>query len=93
MTEEQRVHERYPAFEIVDLVARDSAGNEHIYPIMLRDKSPTGLGGVYIGQDSLDLEAEYSLKRQDGAEKKARIIWRKKVADYVSLLALEIVED
>ena len=90
MTEERRGEERQASFRMVGLIARDRAGNEREIPIMLRDISGNGIGGVYVGEDPLQMEDEFFLKEADDTVKPVRIIWTKKIADYVTMLGLEL---
>jgi hypothetical protein len=89
MAEERRGEERQASFRMVALIARDRAGNEREIPIMLRDISGNGLGGVYVGEDPLQMEDEFFLKEADDTVSPVRIIWTKKIADYVTMLGLE----
>jgi hypothetical protein len=93
MTDERREGERYPFFRRVGLIARDSGGNETEYAIMLRDASDRGLGGVYIGQDPIDNGRDFFLKEADDGVKKIRIVWTRRVAEYVSMLGFEIITE
>jgi hypothetical protein len=92
MESERRVEERYPSFNIVDLVTRDPSGAEHSFPVMLRDRSRPGLGGVFIGQVLPPLDNEYELKLADEEAIPVRLLWIRRVADYVSILGLELRE-
>jgi hypothetical protein len=90
MTEQRRREERQTSFRMVALIAEDRAGNQREIPIMLRDISGNGLGGVYVGEDPLQNEDEFFLKEADDSVKPIRIIWTKKIADYVTMLGLEL---
>lgn len=88
MTIDKRVHERYPAFDVVEIRVTD-AGGERTFSIMLRDRSEYGLGGVYVGQEELEMDLGYELK--DGEEfKPMRLVWKKRVADFVSVVGFLI---
>jgi hypothetical protein len=89
MLEERRGEGRQTSFRMVVLIARDHAGNQREIPIMLRDVTGNGIGGVYVGEDPLQMEDEFFLKEADGTVKPVRIIWTKKIADYVTILGLE----
>jgi hypothetical protein len=93
MTEERRGKERHTSFRMVGLIARDRAGNQREIPIMLRDISGNGIGGVYVGEDPLQMEDEFFLKEADETVKPVRIMWTKKIADYVTMLGLELGAD
>ena len=93
MESERRIEERYPSFEIVDLAVTDPSGVEHSFPIMLRDRSRPGLGGVFIGKVAPSLGGEYDLKAEDDAAVPVRLKWIRKVADYVSILGLELRDE
>ena len=93
MDSERRVEERYPSFNIVELVTRDPSGAEHSFPVMLRDRSRPGLGGVFIGQVAPPVDGDYELKIADEEEIPVRLLWVRKVADYVSIFGLELRDD
>ena len=93
MNSERRSDERYPSFRTVELVDRDPDGTEHIFPIMLRDQSWPGMGGVFIGQLPPPPEGEYELRGSDQQPVRVRLTWIRKVADYVSILGLEVLGD
>lgn len=80
-------------FRAAGLVVRDAAGNERRVPIMLRDASPSGFGGVYVDQDAPNVEDEFYLQEGDGTMIRVRIAWFHEVAEYVFLLGLERSEE
>ena len=90
MTEERRGEERETSFRMVALIARDRDGNEREIPIMLRDVTGNGIGGVYVGEESLPMEDDFFLRDTDERVWPVRIIWSKKVADYVTMLGLDL---
>jgi hypothetical protein len=89
MTDDRRGADRQASFRMVGLIARDRAGHEREIPIMLRDISGNGIGGVYVGEDPLQMEDEFFLREADDTVKPVRIIWTRKIADYVTLLGLD----
>lgn len=91
MSDERRDSDRSPSFNYVKLAAIDADGNEKIFPVILRDRSGSGLGGMYIGQEVLSPQGEFVLRDHQGGEKKVRIVWTKRVADYVQMLGMEFV--
>lgn len=93
MSDERRDDERNPDFRNVELVTTNSGGNEKSYPVTLRDTSGRGLGGMYVGQDTLSPAGTFVLRDADvGADRRVRIVWTKRVADYVQMLGLEVSE-
>jgi hypothetical protein len=90
MSDERRNLGRSPSFSYVKLVTTDARGNEKVLPLILRDRSGTGVGAMYIGQEVLNPTAEYVLRDAEGVEKKVRLVWSKRVADYVQMLGLAI---
>lgn len=92
MSDERRDTERSPSFNYVKLTSTDADGNEKTFPVILRDRSGSGLGGMYIGQEVLSPQGEFLLRDPEGGEKKVRIVWTKRVADYVQMLGMELVE-
>jgi len=93
MGEERRRHERNPSFEILKVVSRDPGGGETVVPIMLRDRSHLGLGGVYVGEAALDPANEYLLREAGRPERRMRLVWISKSADYVYILGFLIEEE
>jgi hypothetical protein len=90
MNDERRDQEREPNFRNVELVITGPSGIEMGFPVILRDSGTNGLGGVYVGQDLFIPEGEAVLK-DDDADKNVRVVWTKKVAEYVQILGLEVV--
>jgi hypothetical protein len=93
MSDERRQDERFPNIRYVKLVAPQPGGEEKLYPLILRDVSSTGLGGLFIGTEALDPEGEYLLRDPAGAERLIRIIWTRKVADLVHILGMRFVDN
>jgi hypothetical protein len=89
----ERRDDRAPDFRNVELVTINGGGNEKSYPVTLRDSSNRGLGGMYVGQDTLNPAASFVLRDADGKGQRVRIVWTKRVADYVQMLGLEISEN
>lgn len=92
MTDERRDGERSPDFRTVELVTINGGGNEKKYPVTLRDTSGSGLGGMYVGQETLSPAGSFVLRDANGQDQRVRIVWTKRVADYVQLLGLEVSE-
>jgi hypothetical protein len=93
MTDERRDDERSPDFRNVELVTINSGGNEKKYPVTLRDTSHHGLGGMYVGQETLSPAASFVLRDADGEDRRVRIVWTKRVAEYVQMLGLEVSDN
>ncbi len=93
MTDERRDDDRSPDFRNVELVAVNSGGNEKTYPVTLRDTSDRGLGGMYVGQDTLSPAGTFVLRGAGEDDRRVRIVWSKRVADYVQMLGLEVSEN
>lgn len=91
MSDERRDTERSPSFNYVKLTSTDADGNDRTFPVILRDRSGSGLGGMYIGQEVLSPLGEYTLRDPEGGEKRVRIVWTKRVADYVQMLGMELI--
>jgi len=91
MSDERRDDDRSPDFRSVELVTTNGAGNEKAYPVTLRDTSGNGLGGMYVGEDVLSPTATFVLRDED-EDCRVRIVWTKRVADYVQMLGLEVSE-
>jgi len=92
-SDERRDLGRLPSFSYVKLVATDAGGNEKVLPMILRDRSGTGVGAMYIGKEVLNPAGTYILRDAEGAEKKVRLVWTRRVADYVQMLGLAIADD
>ena len=93
MSDERRDDDRAPDFRNVELVTINSGGNERKYPVTLRDTSDKGLGGMYVGQETLSPTASFVLRDEEGDDQRVRIVWTKRVADYVQMLGLEVSEN
>jgi len=93
MSNERRDDDRSPDFRSVELVTTNGAGNERAYPVTLRDTSGSGLGGMYVGEDVLSPTATFVLREsEEDEDRRVRVVWTKRVADYVQMLGLEISE-
>ena len=93
MSDERRDDERSPDFRNVELVTVSDVGNERSFPVTLRDTSERGRGGMYIGQETLNPAGTFVLRDvEKGEDCRVRIVWSKKVADYVQMLGIEISE-
>ena len=90
MSDERRELGRKPSFSYVKLITTDAGGGEKVLPLILRDHSSTGVGAMYIGKEVLSPSADYVLRDAEGVEKKVRLVWTKRVADYVQMLGMEI---
>ncbi len=92
-TDERRDLGRIPSFSYVKLVTTDAGGNEKILPMILRDRSGTGVGAMYIGKEVLNPAGVYILRDAEGGEKQVRLVWTRRVADYVQMLGLAIADE
>jgi hypothetical protein len=93
MSDERRDDDRSPAFRSVELVTTNGAGNEKAYPVTLRNTSESGLGGMYVGDEVLSPTATFVLRdTEDDEDRRVRVVWTKRVADYVQMLGLEVSE-
>jgi hypothetical protein len=93
MSDERRDDDRSPDFRNVELVTTNSGGNEKTFPVTLRDTSGSGLGGMYVGQETLSPSATFVLRDEaEEGDQRVRIVWTKRVADYVQMLGLEVSE-
>lgn len=93
MSDERRDDDRSPDFRNVELVTTNGEGNEKAYPVTLRDTSDTGLGGMYVGQETLSPAATFVLRDPATGDRRVRIVWTKRVAEYVHMLGLEETEN
>jgi len=85
MSDERRDDDRSPD---------NSGGNEKAYPVTLRDTSGSGLGGMYVGDDVLSPTATFVLRdAEEDEDRRVRIVWTKRVAEYVQMLGLEEVSE
>lgn len=92
-SDERRDNGRVPSFSYVKLVTKDSSGNEKVLPMILRDRSGTGVGAMYIGKEVLNPAGDYILRDPEGHEQEVRLVWTRRVADYVQMLGLAIADD
>jgi hypothetical protein len=93
MSDERRDDDRSPDFRSVELVTTNGLGNEKAYPVTLRDTSGSGLGGMYVGEDVLSPTATFVLREaEEDEDRRVRIVWTKRVADYVQMMGLEVSE-
>ena len=69
-SDERRDLGRLPSFSYVKLVTTDAGGNEKVLPMILRDRSGTGVGAMYIGKEVLNPAGTYILRDAEGTEKK-----------------------
>ena len=92
MSDERRGEDRSPSFRSVELISTDHGGNETSFPVILRDSGGDGLGAVYIGQEPLDPEGDFLLRDSNGGDRGVRIVWAKRVAEYVQMLGLIIAD-
>lgn len=93
MNDDRRRDERWPNIRYVKLVERRPGETERVYPLILRDVSTTGLGGLFIGEQQLDPEGDYRLRDAGGAERPVRIVWTKQVAELVHILGMQFVDN
>ncbi len=93
MGDERRQHERHPSFETIKMVAREKDGRERTINVVLRDRSHIGLGGVYVGDDALNMNAAYYFNDFDGSVKRARLVWLDEVFQYVYLLGFLVPQE
>ena len=93
MGDERRTHERHPSFEIINVKTLNAAGIEKTLPVMLRDKSYLGMGGVYVGQEPLNMDDAYYFREANGTLKNMRLVWINRVADFVHVLGFLIIEE
>ncbi len=93
MSDERRDDDRAPDFRSVELVTTNGRGNERAYPVTLRDTSGSGLGGMYVGEEVLSPTATFVLREsEEDEDRRVRIVWTKRVADYVQMMGLEVSE-
>lgn len=91
MTEERRGDERSPSFRNVELITQGPEGAAS-FPIILRDTGGTGVGGVYVGQNAFTPRGDATLRDAKGGDRTVRVIWTRKLADYVHMVGLEVVD-
>jgi hypothetical protein len=90
MGTERRRSKRKPTYTPVTLISTDAAGTTRRIPIMLQNESSRGFGAVYIGNEPPDVEHEFVLEDADGDIHSVEIRWMRIVAEFVSLLGLEL---
>lgn len=88
MDAERRSEERVAEFRAVDLIA--AGGGEQVFPIILRDSSGVGLGGLYVGKEPLDPDGDFLLREEGADDRQVRVVWTRRVAAYVQLLGLAL---
>ena len=93
MGTERRRSKRKPTYIPVHLVGTDAAGATRRIPIMLQNESAGGYGAVYIGNEPPDVDNEHVLEDDEGRIHTVRIRWMRIVAEFVSLLGLELDAD
>ena len=93
MNDERRDEERSHTFRTVEMVTSDPDGTETAYPLILRDAGDIGLGGIYVGQDMFAPEGDAMLRDEEAGDRRVRIVWTKKVADYVHMVGLELADE
>lgn len=89
MNDERRDETRSHTFRNVELVTVDPNGVEISFPLILRDSGGDGLGGVYVGQDEFAPDGDAILRDREAGDRRVRIVWTKKIADYVHMVGLE----
>lgn len=90
MLDERRRDERAESFEIIRVTAKNQQGDELVFPIMLRDKSQSGFGGVYVGANPLDKNIDYLLEGAEGQGQLMRLAWITPVASHVFILGFRM---
>lgn len=93
MDEDRRREERKPSFEIVEVTLCDRAGSERTFPLMVRDRSEGGLGGVYVSSLALDRQARYRVEEADGSATEMVLKWIQPVAGNVFVLGFQRTEE
>jgi hypothetical protein len=48
---------------------------------------------MYVGQETLSPVGSFVLRDEEGEDRRVRIVWTKRVADYVQMLGLEVSEN
>ena len=90
MADERRRDERDVSFEIIRATAKGRQGEELIFPIMVRDRSRGGIGGVYVGPNPLNPSIDYMVEDSDGQVQTMRIAWITPVASHVFALGFRM---
>jgi|WetSurMetagenome_2_1015567.scaffolds.fasta_scaffold88804_2 hypothetical protein len=83
--------ERVEVYEITSVISRDALGARVVLPILLHDRSPRGLGGVYVGEDAPDTRIDYWHEASDGQLLRMRLIWIERLANHVFILGFAIL--
>ncbi len=92
MSDERRTRKRDSNFVNVELVTIDPSDREKTYPIVLRDRSGSGLGAMYIGKEVLSPKKDFVLRGAFDEDRRVRIVWTKQVADFVLMIGMEVAE-
>jgi len=90
MADERRRDERDVSFEIIRATAKGRQGEELIFPIMVRDRSRGGIGGVYVGPNPLNPSIDYMVEDSAGQAQAMRIAWITPVASHVFALGFRM---
>ena len=90
MVDERRQDERAASFEIIRVTAKDQNGRELVFPIMVRDRSQSGVGGVYVGPHPLNPSIDYRMEDSEGRVQTLRIAWITPVANHVFTLGFRM---
>ncbi len=93
MLDDRRLDERAPSFEIIRVTAKTPDGAEWTFPVMLRDRSPQGLGGVYVGPNPPGPDLDCYLEEADGELRRVRVAWINALANHVFVLGLRLCGD
>ena len=90
MSDDRRTFERQPVFKMLEITTVDRDGNESTLPLVLRDKSRSGYGGVYIGEAPIYMENEYFIDSEDDLAREIQLVWKHKVASSVHVLGFQV---
>lgn len=88
MDGDRRSQDRMAEFRSVELIA--VSGAEQVFPIILRDSSGMGLGGLYVGKELLDPNGDFLLREEGADDREVRVVWARRVAEYVQLVGLAL---
>ncbi len=91
MSGERRREDREECYEILMITSRDALGGTVVLPVMLHNRSPSGLGGVYVGQAPLDTGRDYFHEDEQGGVQRMRLVWIEPVANHVFILGFAIL--
>lgn len=91
MTDERRRDERAESYDVIRVTAKNHQGQELVFPIMVRDRSQGGIGGVYVGPNPLNPTTDYLVEDSDGRTRTMRIAWITPVASHVFALGLRMI--